>query len=75
MIAFLLSVTASPNLWLKLLKYLKQDPSEFIMHFEENINRVLIEEYNASQVTVSSVPYHFNLQNNLSKCHELKQVL
>lgn len=56
-IVFLLSVAASPNLWLKLLKYLKQDPSEFIIQFEENINRVLIEEYNASQVIVSSVPY------------------
>jgi hypothetical protein len=59
MIKSLLSVAASPNLWLKLLKCLKQDPSEFIRHFEENIKKVLIEEYNASQVIMCSVPYCF----------------
>ncbi|KAJ4427091.1 hypothetical protein ANN_24706 [Periplaneta americana] len=42
-------VAASPNLWLKLLKFLKQDPSEFIKLYEESIKRILIDEYIASQ--------------------------
>jgi hypothetical protein len=47
-----LSVAASPNLWLKLLKYLKLDPNEFIRLFEENIKRISVEEYKASPVII-----------------------
>jgi hypothetical protein len=47
-----LSVAASPNLWLKLLKYLKLDPNEFIRVFEESVKKTLIEEYKASPVII-----------------------
>nr|CAD7442358.1 unnamed protein product [Timema bartmani] len=38
-------VAIAPDLWLKLLKYLKLEPEEFIKQFEENIKKILIDEY------------------------------
>ncbi|XP_021942062.1 eIF-2-alpha kinase activator GCN1, partial [Zootermopsis nevadensis] len=48
-------VAASPNLWLKLLKYLKLDPYEFIRLSEENIKKIFIEEYSASPCMENSL--------------------
>lgn len=65
----LLSVAASPNLWLKLLKYLKLDPNEFIRIFEDNIKKILIEEYDASPVII----FFLLLFQILRKCISLSQ--
>ncbi|XP_049938173.1 eIF-2-alpha kinase activator GCN1 [Schistocerca serialis cubense] len=38
----------SPELWLKILKYLKQDPKEFILLNKNKLRRLLIQDYTAS---------------------------
>nr|CAD7392316.1 unnamed protein product [Timema cristinae] len=42
-------VAIAPDLWLKLLKYLKLEPEVFIKQFEENIKKMLIDEYTPTQ--------------------------
>lgn len=42
--------SSSPNLWLKILRYLKQDPKEFIKFNEDSIQKMLINDFNSSPV-------------------------